>query len=107
MKPFNNGILDPSDPIGNAMMTQEYHIEPPFTGYHILTRDGTYFQLIKQDAARDKQCVSTMPYCRKSSPTDVIMCYQSITIHSTTHVIYVYPYYYFRPEENYYKLFSD
>ena len=65
MKPFNNGILDPSDPNVNAMMTQEYHLEPPFTRDCILTRDGTYFQLIKQDTARDKQFESTMHYIHK------------------------------------------
>ena len=52
MKPFNTVIPDPSDPTGNTMMTQEYHMETPGTGDYLFTRDGTYFQLIKQDAVR-------------------------------------------------------
>ena len=61
MKPFNDGFPDPSYPSGTTMLTQEYHLGTPVTGEHIFTRDGTYFQLIKQDAARDKQFVCLVP----------------------------------------------
>ena len=81
-------------------------MEPPVTGDFIFTMDGTYFQLIKQDSARDKHFVYTMNYCHGSSTTDIIMWYQSVTIHSETHGIYVHPHYCFRPEETYSKIFS-
>ena len=54
MKPFNTRITDSLDPSGITMSTQEYHTENIVTGDHLFTRDGTYFILIKQDAARDK-----------------------------------------------------
>ena len=53
MKPFNTIIPDPLGPSGKTMMTQEYHLDPPVTGDGIFTRYGTYFKLIKQDAAGD------------------------------------------------------
>ena len=88
------------------MLTQEYHMEPPVTVYCLLTRDGDYFQMINQYAARDKHSLSTMPYCNGASPTDIRMWYQSVSIHSAIHKIYVHPYYCFRPEANDSKLFS-
>ena len=103
MKHFKTGIPDPSDPTGNTMMTQEYHLDLPVTRYCIFTRDGTYFQLIKQDASRYKRFVSTILFCCGSSPTSIRMWYQSVTIHSATHGIYVYTYYLFIPEVNYFK----
>ena len=107
MKPFNIEIPDPSYPSITTMLTQEYHLEPPVICYCQFTRDGTYFQLIKQDTARDKQFVSTMPSYYGSSPTSIRILYQSVTIHSATHVIYAHPYYCFRPEANYSKIFSS
>ena len=92
MKPFNNGIPDPSDPSGTTTMNQEYHLENPVTGDRLFTRDGTYFQLIKQDAARDKQFVFTTHFCHGSSTTVIRMWYQCVTIHSATYGIYVHPY---------------
>ena len=92
MKPFNTGIPDPSDPSGTTMMTQEYHLDPPVTGGHLFTRDGTYFQLIKKYDARDKQFVSTIHFFHGLSPTDIRMWYQSVIIHSITHEIYVHLY---------------
>ena len=92
MKPFNDGIPKPSDPSGTTMFTQEYNLDPPVTEEHIFTRDGTYFQLIKQYAARYKQFVSTMPSFHGSSPTAIEIWYHSVTIHSATHGIYVHSY---------------
>ena len=92
MKPFNTVIPDPSDHIGTTMLTQEYHLEPPVTGYRIFTIDGTYFQLIKQYYERDKHFVSTMHYCHGSYPTDIRTWHQLVATHSSTHGIYVHPY---------------
>ena len=103
MKLFNTGIPDPSDIIGITMMTQEYHPEPPFTGDCMFTRDGTYFQLIKQDSARDKHFLSNMTSCHGSPTTYIRICYQSINIQYATYESYVHSYYCFRPEENYSK----
>ena len=107
IKPFNTGFPDPSYTSGTTMLTQEYHIEPPVTGVRLFTRDVTYIQLIKQDDARDKHFLSTMPYFYGSSPTDIRIWYQSATIHSATHVIYVHMHYCFKPEENDSKGFSS
>ena len=54
IKPFNTVIPDPSYPSVTNMTNQEYHLDPPVTGYCIFTSDGTYLQLIKQDDAGDK-----------------------------------------------------
>ena len=81
-------------------------MEPPVTGYLLFNRDGTYFQLIKQDDARDKWFVSTMPYFHGPSYTAIRMWYQSVTINYTTYGSYVHPYYCFIPETNYPKGFS-
>ena len=81
-------------------------MEPPVTGDFLFTRYGTNLQLIKQDAERYKHFLFTMPYCCASSPTAIRVWYQSVTIHSLTHEIYVHLYYCFRPEANYPKVFS-
>ena len=104
MKPFNTRIPDLLNPCGTNMLTQEYHMEPPVTGGRLFTRYGTYLQLIKRYAARDKQFLSTMPSWRGSYPTYIGIMYHSVTIHSATHGIYVHPYYCFRPEIDYSKL---
>ena len=93
MKHINTGIPDPLYTNVKTMMTQEYHLEPPVTGDRLFTRDGTFFQFIKQYAARYKQFVSTVHSCHGSYPTAIIMWYQSFTIHSVTHGIYFRPYY--------------
>ena len=46
MKPFNTIIPDPYDTNGTTMLTQDYHLETPVTGYRLFTSDGAYFQLI-------------------------------------------------------------
>ena len=89
IKPFNTGIPDPSDPSDTTMLTQEYHVETPVTGYRLFTRDWTSFQMIKQDTAIDKKKLYTMPYWHGSSPTTIIMWYQSVIIHSATNGIYL------------------
>ena len=48
-----------------------------------------------------------MPSCSVSYPTDIKMWYQYVTIHYSIHEIYVHPYYFFRPESNDSKGFSD
>ena len=106
MKPFKNATPDPSDPIITTTMNQKYHLDPPVTGDHLFTRDGNYFQLIKQDAEIEKHFVSTMTSCHVSSTNTIIMWYQSVTIHSATHRIYLHPYYCFRTESHYPKGFS-
>ena len=55
MKIFNTGIPVPSYPAGKTMITLEYHMDPPITGYRLFTRDWTSFQMIKQDTAIDKK----------------------------------------------------
>ena len=75
-------------------------MEPPVTGDFLFTRYGTNLQLIKQDAEIDKQFLFTITSCNGSSTTDIIMWYQSITIYSATHGVYVHQYYCFRPEAN-------
>ena len=93
MKPFNTRTPDPSDPSGTTMLTQEYHLEPTVTGDRIFTRDDTYLQLTKQDAARDKQVLYTINYWHGSYTTAIRIWFQSVTIHYATHGIYVHPYY--------------
>ena len=106
MKPFNTGITKLLGPSGTTMLTQEHHLEPPVTGDRLLTRHGTYFQLTKQDSAREKRFVSTMTSCHGPYTTDIRMWYRYVTINYATHGIYVHPYYCFRPEENNSKVFS-
>ena len=81
-------------------------MEPSFTGDRIFTRDGTYFQIIKQYFSRYKKFVSNMPSCHESSPTDIRMWYHYVTIKYVTHGIYINPYYCFIYEANYSKVFS-
>ena len=81
-------------------------MEPSVTGDRIFIRDVTYFQLTKINS-RDKQFVFTTTSCNGSSPTAIIMWYQSITAHSSTPGIYVHPYYFFRTESNYPKGLSS
>ena len=89
------------------MLTQEYHREPPVIADPIFTKDGTHFQLIKQDAAREKKFVPNMPYFCELSPTSIRIWYQYVTNHYATHGIHAHPYYCFRPEENDSKGFSS
>ena len=51
MKPFNTGIPGPSDSNATIMLNPGYHMDHTVTWDRLSTRDGTYFQLIKQDAA--------------------------------------------------------
>ena len=48
-----------------------------------------------------------MPYCCGSSPTAIKIWYQYVTIYSSTHRIYVHPYYCFIPEADDSKGFSS
>ena len=93
MKLFNTRIPSPLYPIGTTMLTQECHLYTPVTRDRLYSRDVTYLQLIKQYSARDKKIVSNTPYRHGSSPTDIRMWYQYVTIPSTTHLIFVHPYY--------------
>ena len=103
MKTFNTGIFEPLDPNEITFFTQQYHLEPPVNGDYIFTRDGAYFKLIKQYYGRYRQFVSNMPYFHGSSPTDIRIWYESVTINSATHGIHLHQYYCFRTEENYSK----
>ena len=60
IKSFNNGTLKPWILVEQPLCTKNKNMELPVTGDRIFTRDGTYFQPIKQYYAIYKQFVPIM-----------------------------------------------
>jgi hypothetical protein len=108
MKRFNTNTPTTSDP--SITRKANYHLDPPGIGPRLITRDGTYFCLNKQEntkeAARDKLFLSNMPSCKDSSPSAVRTWYRELTIYAASHGIYVHPYYCFRKNANHLRGFT-
>ena len=70
MKPFATDILCVTQP--NRMREQLYYLDPPVTGYRLITKDGLIFYLRHDLGAKnDELFIKGAPACRGSSPQDV------------------------------------